>query len=189
MRATAQGAVERVAVGVGEAGHGQSGEVRGVARWCTWLHGHDAVAVERDEDVGLDSIATEPRQLAVVRSDHDAIFASAVHALRSPATQAVAGRSLASARSQHLRHGSPALRWRAMTVRWLTTFLDRPAQSFGDAVAFWTTVTGSTLSPTGASADEFATLVPADGDAYLRMQRVLDGSGGCHPRPAHRRHR
>jgi hypothetical protein len=27
---------------------------------------------------------------------------------------------------------------------------------------------------------EFATLLPADGDAYLRVQRVIDGAGGVH---------
>jgi hypothetical protein len=67
-----------------------------------------------------------------------------------------------------------------MTVRWLTTFLDRPAPSFDAAVAFWTAVTGSTLSSPRGEHGEFATLIPRDGDAYLRMQRVAAGQGGSH---------
>jgi hypothetical protein len=68
----------------------------------------------------------------------------------------------------------------AIPVRWLTVFLDFPAGSFGAGVAFWAEVTGSGLSPFRGAAGEFATLLPADGDAYLRVQRVADGSGGHH---------
>ncbi|WP_370247136.1 VOC family protein [Nocardioides sp.] len=68
------------------------------------------------------------------------------------------------------------------SVTWLTAFLDHPADGpHEEAVAFWRAVTGAGLSarrgPTGA----FATLVPADGDPYLRVQR-LDAdpaSAGC----------
>jgi hypothetical protein len=60
-------------------------------------------------------------------------------------------------------------------VRWLTVFLDFPAGSFGAGVAFWREVTGSGLSPFRGAAGEFATLLPADGDAYLRVQRIADG--------------
>ena len=65
-------------------------------------------------------------------------------------------------------------------VRWLTVFLDFPAGSFGAGVAFWAEVTGSMLSPFRGAAGEFATLLPTDGDAYLRVQRIADGSGGHH---------
>ena len=41
-------------------------------------------------------------------------------------------------------------------------------------------MTGSGLSPFRGAAGEFATLLPTDGDAYLRVQRVADGSGGHH---------
>jgi hypothetical protein len=68
----------------------------------------------------------------------------------------------------------------AVPVRWLTVFLDFPADSFGAGVAFWREVTGSGLSPFRGAAGEFATLLPADEDAYLRVQRVADGSGGGH---------
>jgi hypothetical protein len=68
----------------------------------------------------------------------------------------------------------------AIPVRWLTVFLDFPAASFGAGVAFWREVTGSGLSPLRGAAGEFATLLPADGDAYLRVQRVAGGSGGHH---------
>jgi Glyoxalase-like domain len=68
----------------------------------------------------------------------------------------------------------------ALPVRWLTVFLDFPAASFGAGVAFWREVTGSGLSPFRGAAGEFATLLPADGDAYLRVQRIAGGSGGHH---------
>ena len=68
----------------------------------------------------------------------------------------------------------------AIPVRWLTVFLDFPAGSFGAGVAFWREVTGSGLSPFRGAAGEFATLLPPDGDAYLRVQRIADGSGGHH---------
>lgn len=64
-------------------------------------------------------------------------------------------------------------------VKWLTVFLDLPADGFDQATAFWCQVTGSRLSPFRGERREFATLLPASGDAYLRVQRVGDG-GGCH---------
>ncbi len=65
-------------------------------------------------------------------------------------------------------------------VRWLTAFIDRPTERFDETVAFWTAVTGSSLSSRRGHTGEFATLVPPDGDAYLRVQRIDDGPGGCH---------
>jgi hypothetical protein len=59
-----------------------------------------------------------------------------------------------------------------VTISWLTAFLDFPASSYDEAVAFWAKVTESSLSPTRGEYDEFATLVPEDGDAYLRVQRI-----------------
>jgi glyoxalase superfamily protein len=64
--------------------------------------------------------------------------------------------------------------------RWLTLFLDFPAEAFDAGVAFWREVTSSDLSPFRGAAGEFATLLPPDGDAYLRVQRVAGGRGGCH---------
>jgi Glyoxalase-like domain len=67
-----------------------------------------------------------------------------------------------------------------MTIRWLTIFLDFPAESFGDGVTFWREVTGSGLSAARGADRQFATLLPTDSDACLRVQRIRDGSGGCH---------
>ncbi|MBU2665522.1 hypothetical protein KOI35_18600 [Actinoplanes bogorensis] len=49
-------------------------------------------------------------------------------------------------------------------MRWITGFLDSPSLV---AEGFWLDVTGSTRSPRRG---DFATLVPAAGDAYLRVQ-------------------
>ncbi|MGD0701143.1 MAG: VOC family protein [Trebonia sp.] len=67
-----------------------------------------------------------------------------------------------------------------MSYRWLTVFLDFPADAFGSGVAFWQAVTGSGLSAYRGATGEFATLLPPDGDAYLRVQRLAAGDGGCH---------
>jgi hypothetical protein len=67
-----------------------------------------------------------------------------------------------------------------MSLRWLTIFLDFPAGSFAAGTAFWQAVTGSGLSPARGADGEFATLLPPAGDAYLRVQRLRDGAGGCH---------
>ena len=65
-------------------------------------------------------------------------------------------------------------------LRWLTIFLDFPAGSFDAGVAFWREVTGYGLSAARGADGEFATLLPPAGDAYLRVQRIADGAGGCH---------
>jgi hypothetical protein len=67
-----------------------------------------------------------------------------------------------------------------MPIRWMTLFLDLPAADFDPAVTFWATVTDSTLSAARGPAGEFATLLPATGDAYIRVQRIRDGAGGRH---------
>jgi hypothetical protein len=67
-----------------------------------------------------------------------------------------------------------------VAIRWMTAFLDFPAATFVQGSAFWQAVTGSGISvPRGPQA-EFATLRPAQGDAFLRVQRLQDGPAGCH---------
>lgn len=63
-----------------------------------------------------------------------------------------------------------------MLVRWITGFLDSPGV---EAEAFWLAVTGSELS-SRREGGTFATLVPADGDAYLRVQVVETGPPRAH---------
>lgn len=67
-----------------------------------------------------------------------------------------------------------------MAIRWLTAFLDRPAAAFDPAIAFWSVATGSSLSPARGDRSQYATLIPGDGDPYLRVQRVDAGPGGSH---------
>lgn len=67
-----------------------------------------------------------------------------------------------------------------MPIHWLTVFLDFPADSFDAGVAFWRAVTGYGLSAPRGAHDEFATLLPPAGDAYLRVQRLGSGPGRCH---------
>lgn len=65
-------------------------------------------------------------------------------------------------------------------MRWLTLFFDFPGEDFERGAAFWQEVTGSGLSERRGPGGEFSTLLPPDGDPYLRVQRVNDGPGGCH---------
>jgi hypothetical protein len=65
-------------------------------------------------------------------------------------------------------------------VRWLWLFLDTPRGEAPRSWGFWSQVTGWPLSPTRGDDDEFATLVPPRGDAWLKLQAVAAGPGGIH---------
>ncbi|MBT0567635.1 VOC family protein [Williamsia sp. CHRR-6] len=67
-----------------------------------------------------------------------------------------------------------------MEIRWLTAFLDFPADEFGDEVTFWRAIAGSTISPPRGDKKQFASLEPFNGDPHLRVQRVDSGPGGVH---------
>jgi hypothetical protein len=64
-----------------------------------------------------------------------------------------------------------------MIVRWMTGFLDTPAETAGVAERFWIAVTGMGLSPRRG---HFVTLRPEKGDAYLRLQVVGDEPARAH---------
>ncbi|QCW50043.1 VOC family protein [Nocardioides dongxiaopingii] len=63
---------------------------------------------------------------------------------------------------------------------WLTAFLDLAPDDFERGVVFWAGVTGCEVSPSRGRHDEFATLVPADGDAHLRLQCLRAGRSDVH---------
>jgi Glyoxalase-like domain len=67
-----------------------------------------------------------------------------------------------------------------VAIQWLTGFLDLPVPAFEAGRDFWCDVTGYTLSPPRGPRADFVTLVPGEGDAYLRVQRIYDGPAGCH---------
>jgi predicted enzyme related to lactoylglutathione lyase len=67
-----------------------------------------------------------------------------------------------------------------MAIRWTTAFWDYPAEDFETGIAFWLKATDSTMSERRGPDGEFATLIPAEGDPYLRVQRIRDGKGGSH---------
>lgn len=67
-----------------------------------------------------------------------------------------------------------------MTTAWLTAFVDVAPTRYERTAAFWAAVTGATLSRSRGANGEFATFLPPDGDAYLRIQRVERGPGGVH---------
>ncbi|KAB2811890.1 VOC family protein [Pimelobacter simplex] len=63
---------------------------------------------------------------------------------------------------------------------WLTAFLDNAAAHHHESVGFWQDVTGYALSAPRGDDGEFATLLPPDGDAYLRVQRRHQGGDRIH---------
>ncbi|MFC5728852.1 MULTISPECIES: VOC family protein [Nocardioides] len=63
---------------------------------------------------------------------------------------------------------------------WLTAFLDNSAAHHDASVEFWRQATGYGLSLPRGDDGEFASLVPAAGDAYLKTQRLSAGADGVH---------
>lgn len=66
-----------------------------------------------------------------------------------------------------------------MRVRWVWAFLDLPEDGFEVSVEFWRTVTRTTVSPWRGDRGQFATLLPVQGGAWVKVQRV-GGAGGIH---------
>lgn len=66
-----------------------------------------------------------------------------------------------------------------MRVRWVWAFLDLPEPRFDEAVEYWRAATATVVSPLRGDRDEFATLLPAEGSAWVKVQRV-GGRGGVH---------
>jgi hypothetical protein len=66
-------------------------------------------------------------------------------------------------------------------VRWTYAFIDRPAETFAAACAFWTAVTGTRLSELRGDEKEFTTLLHDGADACVKAQAVASGPGGTHP--------
>ncbi|MBF6176728.1 VOC family protein [Nocardia blacklockiae] len=64
-------------------------------------------------------------------------------------------------------------------IRWNCAFIDRPADEFDAAMAFWTVVSGTERSESRGDHGEFVTLHPDGGDPCVRGQRV-GGPGGAH---------
>lgn len=64
-------------------------------------------------------------------------------------------------------------------VEWLWAFLDTPLDSADESWPFWATVTRTTMSPRRGPDDEFATLLPARGGSWIKLQAVGSG-GGLH---------
>lgn len=62
----------------------------------------------------------------------------------------------------------------------MTAFLDATPQGWRPTLDFWTAVTGTTVSPPRGDLEEFVTLLPPDGDAYLRAQRLGEGAARVH---------
>ncbi|WP_102142392.1 VOC family protein [Mycobacterium hubeiense] len=67
-----------------------------------------------------------------------------------------------------------------MTPDWVTAFLDFAPEHYGEGMRIWSSATGYGISPRRCDNGEFATLVPADGDAFLKVQRLDEGADRIH---------
>ena len=63
---------------------------------------------------------------------------------------------------------------------WVSAFLDFAPGDFDRGVGFWEGVTGFALSARRGVDGEFATLLPPEGDDYLRVQALGEGPGRLH---------
>lgn len=67
-----------------------------------------------------------------------------------------------------------------MSPFWLSAFIDLAPEEHERGVSFWEGVTGFEASAPRGQHGEFATLVPPDGDDYLRVQRLAEGPSRVH---------
>lgn len=67
-----------------------------------------------------------------------------------------------------------------MSPVWITAFLDFAPDGFDEGVRFWSAVTEYDVSPRRGDTGELATLVPDEGDAFLRVQRLGTGVDRIH---------
>lgn len=63
-------------------------------------------------------------------------------------------------------------------ITWVTAFLDAPPETTAASEAFWAAVTGQVVSARRGRRDEFATLLPDDGDPFLKVQRTGQSTPG-----------
>ncbi|MDP3967572.1 MAG: VOC family protein [Nocardioides sp.] len=64
--------------------------------------------------------------------------------------------------------------------RWMTLFLDVPDVDFERSVRFWAAALGCKVSPSRGVHEEFVTLRQPDGDAVVRLQKLVDGPARVH---------
>ena len=67
-----------------------------------------------------------------------------------------------------------------MTISWITAFLDFAPGGFDEGVRFWSAATGYAVSPRRGDSGEFATLLPDEGDAFVRVQQLAGGVDRIH---------
>lgn len=67
-----------------------------------------------------------------------------------------------------------------MTPFWLSALLDLAPEEHEGAASFWRDITGYHLSAPRGTHGQFSTLVPPDGDDYLRVQRLREGPSRIH---------
>jgi len=67
-----------------------------------------------------------------------------------------------------------------MQIRWMYLFLDTPSPDAARSWSYWADVTRSTVSAVRGEHAHLATLLPAHGDAWLKVQAVDEGPGGVH---------
>lgn len=62
-----------------------------------------------------------------------------------------------------------------MRIAWISVFLDLPSDTWDTGLAFWRSATGTTPSTTRGAEGQFLTLLPPEGDEFVRVQRLAEG--------------
>jgi hypothetical protein len=65
-------------------------------------------------------------------------------------------------------------------LRWLTAFIDLAPEEHEEGLALWERLTGYERSPARGDGGEFASLLPPDGDVFLKVQRLGEGASRVH---------
>lgn len=65
-------------------------------------------------------------------------------------------------------------------VSWLSAFIDYRADSYDPGISYWSAVTGFRVSAPRGETGEFVSLLPPEGDNYLRIQRRAEGETRIH---------
>ena len=75
-----------------------------------------------------------------------------------------------------------------MTIGWVTAFLDSPPETERASEEFWLWRARAAGRPRRAAArvNEFTSLVPPEGDPYVKVQRIVHDPRRDAPGPAHR---
>ena len=149
-------------------------------RQITWSEiDHFAVAhLDHNQGTGIDVVLTDGSRLPVEASWGTWYRSGRADENTKRCEQSITEFEEVRAAAGH--RGGDVMPIPSVDVRWLTASIDLPGSRFDEGVHFWTRATRTKLSDPRGEGEEFATLLPADGDPYLKVQRMEAGEPRVH---------